>query len=133
MKTQNVESFLDLLKIADQKWNEIEPAIRASLKGACSRSAEVEVPGIVLVSARVLADHTRDVSRKVRDHIAAMKSDSRGADVINRGFGAFRSDADDVALKTVIYPHEAAPPRTYVMTREEAAIDKVEMWIELAL
>lgn len=71
------------------------------------------------------------IPQLVRNHISVMRADSRGAGVINRGAGAFRSETNGIVLKSVIGLGNQA--RTYVMTVEEAARDFVEMWFEISV
>lgn len=115
----------------DLIFGEVDALMRKALATTASDATSVDLPGRVQVSAKVFAEMPAAIPQLVRNHIAVMRADSRGAGVINRSAGAFRSETNGIVLKSVIGLGNQA--RTYVMTVEEAARDFVEMWFEVSV
>jgi hypothetical protein len=71
----------------DLIFGEVDALMRKALATTASNATSVDLPGRVQVSAKVLGEMPAAIPQLVRNHIAAMRADTRGADVINRGAG----------------------------------------------
>ncbi|WP_046865127.1 hypothetical protein [Microvirga massiliensis] len=99
---------------------------------ASNHATANRLPGQIVASAKVLATRIADLPQAVADHVAAMQVDRRGADVIRRGFGSWRSEINGIVTRAVLYG-DGRQAETFVMTVDEAVMDEVEGWFDVEL